>query len=310
MSRASKIRKSEENQQNKVDWLRSQLMNIWQNKATSIFQWEGEGITPFVSQQIERRLYEDGSVVLFKDDDGVVKVYRWAMDGGLNGYGLPVSWRVFGMNGTSEQFSRSEKDSVLIWNDLNRMATASYIKFIIDYKLINIEDTIDTQLNAHKIPFVFTGNKSQLLTFENVFKKVSGGVPVIYMNEASPLNNAEFQLFPTNVTFVADQLKQLRHDYEDDMMDYLGLCYVGIEKKERLITSEAEGTEDSSNSSFASRYGQRKRACEEWNKIYPDMKLKVKLNEGLLMTEEEKAELKEKQNAGNRPKEKDIQEDE
>lgn len=279
----------------KAENLTKLLQMNWTNKACSIFQWkihvEEKLIedNDFISDQIERLLFEDGHCVIFRDDDGVLKVYRWAMTKGLNGYGQPVAWYVFGMNG-QDRFERNIENSVLIWNDKYRYPTKGYVDFIIANKLVNIEMTIDQHLNAMKVPYIFSGEKSELLTFKNFYKKITEAEPVIYVNK-SITEAGNFEVHNPQVVYIADKLQQLYNDYEGRILSHLGLQYVGIEKKERLITTEVNANNDNSDSTFVSRLTERKRATKLMKKVL-NIDVEVKLNENYLPTKEEIEALK------------------
>jgi len=261
------------NDKDRLDLL-NLLQTDWRNKATSIFVWEGLP-NRFIGEEIERLLYMYGSCVIFKDDDGTIKVYKWAMNKGLNGYGLPVAWYVFGVNGI-DRFLRTQENSVLIWNDNYRDDTKTFINYFVRTKLANIEYALDQQVNALKMPFVFKGEKSQLMTFKNLFKQITDGEPAIY-EDTSSIGNAEFGVFPTMAQTHVNDLKDLYDYYEARLLRYLGLEYSVENKKERLITDEVNKNEDNSNSNFASRYNMRLRACEEIEKVL-GITVTVKLN--------------------------------
>lgn len=274
-----------------------ELLEKWYNTATSIFIWKG--VDDFISDEIERQLYENGSVVFFKDkNDGVIKVLKWAQDSGLNVYGYPVSWAVYGHNGFYEKYN--EDNSVMIWNNKRRRPTRPYVRMMVD-KLANIEATIDMNLNGIKNPYVYSGKEGQLLTFKNLHKKITENEPVIYAVDKM-VTVDDFQVLDTGVTFYGAELMKLYNDYEGRILNFLGLKYVGAEKKERLVVDEVNANDEYTLTNLASMLKARRKACNDIKKIY-GIDVTVEISPYLLI--EENSDEDESDNADDKEKTKE-----
>lgn len=277
MSKRTKTSKKNELEQIS---LQSLLLDNWKLVATSIFKWKGFQ-SDFISDEIERRLYEDGSVVFFVDkEDGVQKVLKYAQQGKLNVYGIPTKWTVIGLNGYSKNLDDS--NSVMIWNNKYRKPTLPYVKYIVA-NLVNIDQAIKVNVNAIKTPFIFEGDEKQLLTFKNMYRDISNNEPVLYLASKANLDNT-FKAHNTGVEYQGKNLTELYDAYQSRLLTYLGLKSVKSDKKERLVVDEANQNEEFKNIFFASQYDMRKQACKLINEMYG---LSVDVNINPLLREEE-----------------------
>ena len=290
MSKRTKTSKKNELEQIS---LQSLLLDIWKLVATSIFKWSGFQ-SDFISDEIERRLYEDGSVVFFVDkEDGVQKVLRYAQQGKLNVYGIPTKWTVIGLNGYSKNLD--DTNSVMIWNNKFRKPTVPYVRYIVA-NLVNIDQSIRVNVNAIKTPFIFEGDEKQLLTFKNMYRDISNNEPVLYLASKANLDNT-FKAHNTGVEYQGKNLTELYDAYQSRLLTFLGLKSVKSDKKERLVVDEANQNEEFKNIFFASQYDMRKQACKLINEMY-GLSVDVEINP--LLREEEQANGKlHNDNSGN-----------
>ena len=290
MSKRTKTSKKNELEQIS---LQSLLLDNWKLVATSIFKWNGFQ-SDFISDEIERRLYEDGSVVFFVDkEDGVQKVLKYAQQGKLNVYGIPTKWTVIGLNGYSKNLD--DTNSVLIWNNKYRKPTLPYVKYIVA-NLVNIDQAIRVNVNAIKTPFIFEGDEKQLLTFKNMYRDISNNEPVLYLASKANLDNT-FKAHNTGVEYQGKNLTELYDAYQSRLLTYLGLKSVKSDKKERLVVDEANQNEEFKNIFFASQYDMRKQACKLINEMY-GLSVDVEINP-LLREEKENNGKLHNDNSGN-----------
>ena len=290
MSKRTKTNKRNELEQ---ITLQSLLLDNWKLVATSIFKWKGFE-SDFISDEIERRLYEDGSVVFFLDkEDGVQKVLRYAQQGKLNVYGIPTKWTVIGLNGYSKNLD--DTNSVMIWNNKLRKATEPFVRYIVS-NLVNIDQAIRVNVNAIKTPFIFEGDEKQLLTFKNVYRDISNNEPVIYMASKANLDNT-FKAHNTNVEYQGKNLTELYDAYQSRLLTFLGLKSVKSDKKERLVVDEANQNDEFKNIFFASQYDMRKQACKLINEMY-GLSIDVEINPLLRKEKEVNGKLHD-DNSGN-----------
>ena len=250
-------------------------MGIWYNIATTIFQWKGFN-SDFIGVQIERQLFNQGTVCFFIDsDDHVEKALPWVVNGKLNIYGRPVEWNAYGVG-----FNKTGLDadnSVIIWNNSAQIPTQPYIRTIVN-KMVNIDGAIDVNVNSIKTPSIFTGDERELLTFKNMFQRISDNEPVIYTDKSATMQ--PFNVLTTGAEYYGEELSSLYDYYEGRLLTYLGLKYIKSDKKERLVVDEANSRNDMQKSIFFGQMKYRQEAAEKINEIF-GLDVSVDINEEL-----------------------------
>ena len=104
---------------------------------------------------------------------------------------------------------------------------------------------IDSNVLNSKLAYVFAcENQTQAESFKKMFDEIANGYPAVFADKKlfDDDGNLKVQLFNNNIsnTFIADKLMKLKTDIENEFNAFIGLNTVNTEKKERLITSEVE----------------------------------------------------------------------
>lgn len=229
--------------------------------ALNAFEWKGlpEGIE---ERHIEKVLFENGYAAFFRAKDMDYMTLPARSDGRVNHYGDPLGYIAYGVN---YQTKLSADDCVIIENNKLRIATDDFVMFYVN-KLAEIERTMDVNVKACKTPIVFACDDKDVLTFKAIFNKVDGNVPAIFADRN--LNMDSIQVFDTKAKFLGIELRDLAHSVEGDLLTFLGQNNVSVEKKERLITDEANANNQLIESFFDLQLEARQRACEEIKKRF------------------------------------------
>lgn len=226
--------------------------------AMNEWEWEGlpDGILP---RHIEKLLFSHGKAGFFRDPDMSFMCLQ-ADDGpGLNVYGDPLTYRMTGFN-YNRQYDVEE--CVIIENNLLRIPTQPFIVHYVN-KLAEAERTMDVNVKACKTPVVFTCDDKDVLTWKRIFQQVDGNVPAIFADKG--LNLDSIQAFLTGVKFLGNELMDYKASVESDLLTFLGQNNTPVDKKERLITSEAEANDQLIQSFVDLQLEARQRACEAIN---------------------------------------------
>lgn len=274
---SSKRKKKRNQRQEDTQFMAKLLFNElylkWKNIATSLFVWEGFDNT-FISSQIEKLLFEqDNGCVMFVDSDGVEKVFPYNNKGGLNTYGLPVKISAIGLGGYNKNLTsydnindEVEKDSgVIIYNNKVKRSPRVYINLMVA-KMVNIEQTIDVNINSIKTPFIANVDEDSVLTFKNLYKQISGNDPVVFSSRGQQIAK-DMTLFQTGATFIGEQLNDMYNRYEGRILNNLGLQYIHNEKKERMVVAEVNKNDEYTNMNLASALDTRKEKAELLSKM-------------------------------------------
>lgn len=229
--------------------------------ALNAFKWEGlpEGIE---ERHIERELYQSGKAIFFRDPQMSYMCLRCDTTGQVNIYGDPTHYIANGFN-----YNRvySSEDCVVIENNKLRLPTDPFVMFYVN-KLTEAERTMDVNVKANKTPVVFACDDKDALTFKTLFSQVDGNVPAIFADKN--LNIDSVKAFLTGVSFLGNDLMDYKRSVESELLTFLGVNNSPIDKKERLITDEANSNNQLIESFCNLQLEARKRACEAINKLY------------------------------------------
>ena len=249
----------------KTDLLNNLAFRVLYDKfrlvAMNTFEWVGlpDGIT---ERHIEKTLFEKGQACFFRDPEMSFMCLPCRQNGQVNVYGDPIGYTAYGFN---YQRDFADDDCVIIENNKLRLATEDFIVFYVN-KLAEIERTMDVNIKACKTPIVFTCDDKDVLTFKQIFQQVDGNTPALFADRN--LNMGGIMAFDTKAKFIGIELRDLAHAIEGDLLTFLGQNNVSIEKKERLITDEANANNELIQSFFDLQMEARERACEAINGMY------------------------------------------
>lgn len=230
--------------------------------AISSFKWYN--LPPTIDERfLELVLFSDGKVVFFEEPDIGFLALRTMADGMPNVYDIPTRREAFASNGFHRVLSPD--DSVLIWN--NRLRSPSRMDIeAFSLRLANLDETIDTNVNAQKTPIIIVCDEHQRLTLKNMYMQYEGNMPVIFGDKN--LNIEGFRVLETGAPFVSKDLYELKQNVWNEAMTYLGVPNLAIEKRERLIIDEVHRSQGGTMANRNSRLAERQTACELINRMY------------------------------------------
>lgn len=233
------------------------------NKLICLNEHEWSGLPDGIeARHIEKLLFNPGFGVFFRDPGMSFMVLEGHQDGMLNVYGEPLGYRVHGYN--YQRHLRAE-ECVIIRNNLLAIPTEPFIMHYVN-KITEAERTMDVNIKACKTPVIFACDDKDLLSFKRMFQQVDGNTPALFVDRG--LNLDSIQAFLTGVKFMGNELMDYKRAVESDLLTFLGQNNTPVDKKERLITDEAEAN-DQLIASFADlQLEARKKACEEINAMF------------------------------------------
>ena len=237
----------------------SRLMEL----AISMFEWKNlpDSIDP---RFLELTLFGDGQAVWFKDDEmDMYLALQVIINGRLDVYRVPINRRAFAVNGYQKELDN--KNSVIIYN--NFLRTNSYQMCVLyAKKLYALDRIIDVNTNAQKTPVLIAVDENQRLTAENVYQKWDGNQPVIYGDKAIDPNM--IRVLKTDAPYVSDKIYQLKTQYWNEALTYLGISNLNVQKKERLVSDEVVRSQGGTIASRYSRLEARREACRKINAMF------------------------------------------
>ena len=243
--------------------------------SSSIFSWKNlDKVAGFGAEKfLEQSLYDYGRACFIKDPEKGFMVLHVNPSDKLNIYRLPVRVQAWSI-GYKKQLPFD--DVVYIMNNVLQKPTIETIN-LIAYRLYETERTIDINLNAQKTPILIEGDTKTALTLKQIYEQYNGNTPFIFGNKKFDIANT-LSVLKTEAPYIIDKLTQHKKDLFTEALNFLGIDNFFSDKKERLITAEAEGTEALTNFYLNCFFKTRKEACDMINeKFLSDSDIKVEL---------------------------------
>lgn len=251
------------NSQTYVDYL-ERMKKI----ALSMFEWVNLPDT-MNSRYLEMCLYYKGQAALLYDEDYGFINTQAADSGYINIYGLPTKLNCYSYsyNKMRELYVPNtnlpaEEECILVMNNYQRVPTAATIQLYAE-RLTEAQRACDINIKAQKTPILLLTDKNQELTLRNMYSQYDGNSPVIF-GDRNVLADKPIDSINTDANFVANDIREYMQGIWNDF-----LCFIGInnlsEKKERLITTEANTNNELVNLNMQSYLIPRKQACKEFN---------------------------------------------
>ena len=240
--------------------------------AISRFEWQGLPDT-CNAEFLEKTLFHYGRAMFCKPKDAfagteIINVQCEQSDM-FTVYEQPKAFRAVALGLQSEEYSADEV--VVVYNNivetgLSAMSTMDEIQMYA-YRLMQIQRTMDININGQKYPLFIVCDEKQRLTMENIYKKYEGNEPIIYGANGIELGN--IKAIKTDVPYLADRLHQDKVNIWNEALAYLGInSNPSPDKRERQIVSEVQSNSEQTNYFAESYLLCRQKACEQLNKKF------------------------------------------
>lgn len=249
------------------------LLSQYENMAVQMIQWNGmpDEIPKYAP---ERWLYTQGQATFFKipvtGEYAILPVASGSVK--LDIYGRPQEWRAFAV-GQSEQaryinnLTLNTDNAVLIWSNQRHTADTIYVNEIVD-KMVSIDRTLDINNLIMRTPFAIKGNKDNILTMQNVIKSINDGDAFILENDTTGAVTNDIDVIDLGVDWLGVELSEQYETYHDRILRFFGIDYLPVEKRERMVTDEANANNQELEIRRSARLEYRMVACDEINKLF------------------------------------------
>lgn len=244
------------------NWTFNQYYNRLTELAISRFEWKN--LPPTIDARfLELVLFSDGMTVFFKDDVVGYAALRTMIGGRLNIYQIPTIRHAYAANGVNVPLD--ENNSVIIFNNLIHTNSLLDVEMYAE-RLYKLDRIIDVNTKAQKTPILVQCAENERLTMKNLYSKYDGDEPVIFGDKG--LNPKSLTVFKTDAPYVSDKLYNLKTQYWNEALTYLGIYNLNITKKERVLSDEVNSNLGGTISSRYSALTARKYACTEINRMF------------------------------------------
>lgn len=239
--------------------------------ALSMFEWVNLPDS-MNSRYLEMTLYYKGQAGLLWDENYNFINTQVADSGYLNIYGLPTKLNCYSYsyNTMRELYVPgsnlpAEEECILVMNNFERIPTCSTIELYAE-RLTEAQRACDINVKAQKTPILMLTDKNQELSLKNVYAQYDGNSPVI-TGDKNMLAENSITVLKTDAPFIANDMRLYMREIWNDFLCFLGISNLS-EKRERLITSEADSNNELVNMNMQSYLIPRKQACKEFNEKF------------------------------------------
>ena len=253
------------NNQTYIDYL-ERLKKI----ATSMFEWVNLPDS-MNARYLELTLYYKGQASLLYDNNyGFINTQ--ACDSGyINIYGLPTlvncySYSYNAMRSTyvagSDENGEKDKECILVLNNYMRVPTATTLE-LFSYRLAELQRTFDVNVKSQKFPVLIRTDQKQIFTLKKMYEEYDGNTPAIFADKNLVTDDA-LKAIRTDAPLILNELNDAKREIWNEALTFLGVSNLS-EKRERLITSEADSNNELINLNLQSYLIPRQQACKEFN---------------------------------------------
>lgn len=261
---------------------------LWRIKKLAISRFKWENIPKSWNKDfLEDTLYYDGMCGAFYDDKYGDIISKITINGNLNIYNMPIKCNCYSIDNFSTRnvyygFKNNQDDKklmVLIKNNADMRPTFNTIQLFC-MRLYETERATDVNLNQQKTPSILTCDPKQRLTLLNLYQQYKGNQPFIFADK-NLLDINSMRTIDTSAPFLLDKLDAHKQSVFNDLLTFLGINNVNFEKKERLISNEANANNQVTDLNIESELECRQLACEQINDYF-GLNVSVKLNPKLI----------------------------
>lgn len=248
--------------------------------ALSVFEWVNlpESMNAI---WLEKCLYYYGQCAFLKDKKYGFINTKCCSNGKVNLYGYPTSLNCYSFEyqtsrklytGLIEGLSDLQKEQrqyyecILVQNNWERIPTAGTME-LFAYRLYEAEATAMVNIKAQKTPVIILVNENQRHTMEQLYMQVDGNRPAIF-GDKDNLKESQLKALNTEAPFVADKIMDYKKEIWNEALTFLGINNIIVDKKERLITDEANSNNELINMNLQSYLAPRQLACKQFNEKF------------------------------------------
>ena len=213
------------------------FFNLWMGK------YRVEGMNYRANYFLFKSFWDVGSAAIFKkkylEGEDAVGVARWTSCGGLDGFEMPVEAQLLQLNGDVTiplTPQKIDETCVVGWCQRN-WASIDYYMSIYASKLAAVDMLININEKVQKMPWLINMPEGMEQKIREMYNALDNDEPVLFFD----VEGVDLRALISGAPYILDKLYNYKQAYMNEALTFLGVNNLGnVEKKERLITAEAE----------------------------------------------------------------------
>lgn len=255
-------------------------LNRFRRIALSMFEWVNLPKS-MNSRYLELSLYYNGKAALLKTKKYGFINTKCAGTGYVNIYGLPTKLNCYSYNfneqrelyiglnpldSEEDKENKEYKECILVQNNWEALPTVSSME-LFAWRLYQASRVCDVNIEAQKTPVLLVADETQRLFLENLYQQYNGNQPFIF-GDKDQLGEKTIRSINTQAPYVADKITEYKKEIWNEALTFLGVNNIMLEKKERLVTDEANSNNELINLNLESFLAPRLEACKKFNEKF------------------------------------------
>lgn len=239
------------------------LYNRFRLLMINQYKWTGFEELNIQERHIENYLFDNGYCLFFEDKLNGKLCLPCTGVGRQNVYGDYLKYRATGFNYQKEV---PVGECVLIENNKMRMPTHTAVFYFVS-RLYELARTMDVNVKQLKLQTLFSATDKNILTVKKIIDDIEENNWAIITDSTMQLDEI-VKAIPTGVKCLTAELTDRYNALMNEALTYFGINNSNTDKRERLITDEANANNQFIDSCAEMFLESRKRACEEINKKF------------------------------------------
>ena len=209
------------------------LKKMWKNGTVCAFILDGSRQEPTMKEALTNTSKNTVSVG-FEEDKGLLIFCPYAvMQWNIEDEPSVISY----INTRGATFIPKEpkivnKDCVIGWAHTSHMPVMSLVRYYID-RIVDVENTINTNLFVHKLPRLIICSPQDRARVKDIVEAIERGENKIFL-DVDDWQAVKNVLESGQSSYIIDKLYLYKQNLENELLSFLGINNIQIEKKERL----------------------------------------------------------------------------
>lgn len=245
------------------------------------FKWEDLPDT-IDARFLEMELFYKGVVLFYRDEDYERHLaVRAALMGPTNMYDNPTKFRTIDMP-TYQGKDLLPSEAVPIWGSYSRIPARDVV-LVYARRLAELDVTLETNARNMRINKFVVAEEGERMTITNALRQMDEGQPAVFMRSGYNLTDSihalDLGLHPQTIETVRLEKNQVWNE----CMTMLGITNTNQDKKERMVSAEATGSDGQVLAARNSAMKPRMEAADQINKLFNlNVSVKWDLNPAVL----------------------------